>query len=128
MKRSVVAVVGILAVSGMVLAGNVKKVTDPKEMLKYEDTPHNATLTDYNYDGVVAGPDIVKPIGGKIGDISIDGIKLSLSTNEFVNGGVDTKELGHLNIRFGSDLTSEGFVVLLNPDQLKKLEGLKAKK
>jgi hypothetical protein len=124
----VVTVLGLSLVTGY--AGNVVKLIEkkPGEPPNYQETKFNAKLVKYNYDASVVAGGFAQPIDGQVQEVWIEGKQLKLKENRFKDGFISTEELGNVWILFSSSLTGEGFIMLLKPDQLDKLEKMKIKK
>lgn len=130
MKALIAFLVGTIALCSVTAyADNVVKIVKDgdKSVPKYEVTKYNAKLKDYNYDSVVAGAGIAKPIGGNIGEFLIEDIKLTMKEKKFKSGAIETEELGKIRILFSSSLSGSGFIALLTDEQIKELENLVAR-
>jgi hypothetical protein len=96
----------------------------PEEYVEVDPSELAFMIEDFYYDGVV-GPDGMEPIGGEVGRFTCEGQVLELTSPEFVDGFIETKEYGRIKVRFTTQLGGGSFAVWLTPTQKQALLALR---
>ena len=98
-----------------------------------DPTEVDCSISDFNYEGVVAAGGAITPMGGHIGGFDCrlgdQGSRKSipLAKDEFADGGIVTEEFGVFKVLFGNSLTGgSSFSIMLTGIQKERLEAFLA--
>jgi len=123
-----IATASILAFSAVVVAQDDEyKALDPNEV--------SCSISDFNYQGTVAAGGAIAPTAGHIGSFQCrlhdqdSTMAIPLAKDEFVDGGIVTKDFGVFKVLFGASLTGGSSASLMATDaQMAKLKAFLAAK
>ena len=73
---------------------------------------------DYFYNGVVGGDGFLMPTGGSIEEVHVGGRPVTLNSQDFNEGFIDTVEFGKIEVLFTASLTAECAVLVATSEQL----------
>jgi hypothetical protein len=127
-KGAKLAVLGTISNPWRTLDGSVAKLmqaSDEGDQISFRTVGIAASMKRVFYRGREMTGGYAKVREGKVGEVTVGGVKLELNASEFAEGALDTKALGPVRLLFRTPMDfEEGFFLIVTDKQLADLREL----